>query len=69
MEGMQKIANRITVGLVIAALIIGAALLMRVPTSWTILGYPGLAMLFFVAAFIAGVLIVYNIMFRDEHKE
>ncbi|HET9441094.1 MAG TPA: AarF/UbiB family protein [Longimicrobiales bacterium] len=68
MEGMQKIANRITVGLVIAALIIGAALLMRVPTSWNILGYPALAMLFFLVAFIAGVLLIYNIMFRDEHK-
>ena len=68
MEGMQKIANRITVGLVIAALIIGAALMLRVPSSWNILGYPALAMLFFVAAFIAGALLVYNIMFRDEHK-
>jgi len=68
MEGMQKIANRITVGLVIAALIIGAALMLRVPSSLNILGYPALAMLFFVAAFIAGALLVYNIMFRDEHK-
>ena len=69
MEGMQKIANRITVGLVIAALIIGAALMLRVPSSWTILGYPALAMLFFLVAFVAGVLLVYNIMFRDEHKQ
>jgi predicted unusual protein kinase regulating ubiquinone biosynthesis (AarF/ABC1/UbiB family) len=69
MEGMQKIANRITVGLVIAALIIGAALMLRVPSSWSILGYPALAMLFFVVAFIAGVVLVYNIMFRDEHKQ
>ena len=68
MEGMQKIANRITVGLVIAALIIGAALMLRVPSSWNILGYPALAMLFFVAAFAAGAVLVYNIMFRDEHK-
>ncbi len=68
MEGMQKIANRITVGLVIAALIIGAALMMRVPSSLRILGYPALAMLFFVVAFVAGVVLVYNIMFRDEHK-
>jgi ubiquinone biosynthesis protein len=69
MEGMQKIANRITVGLVIAALIIGAALLMRVPTTWTVLGYPGLAMLFFLVAFVAGAALVYTIMFRDEHKK
>ncbi len=45
--GFQKIANRITVGLIIAALIIGAALLMRVETSFRIWGYPGLAIIFF----------------------
>lgn len=68
MEGMQKIANRITVGIVIAALIIGAALMLRLPTTWSILGYPALAMLFFLAAFLAGGVLVYNILFRDEHK-
>ena len=54
MEGLQKIANRITLGLVIAAMIVGAALLMRVETRFRILGYPGLAILFFLAAGIAG---------------
>jgi ubiquinone biosynthesis protein len=68
-EGMQKIANRITVGIVIAALIIGAALLMRVPTSWSIFGYPALAMLFFLVAFLAGAFLVYSILFKDEHKK
>ncbi len=49
--GIEKIANRVTVGLVLAALIIGAALLMNVQTAFTILGYPGLAMiLFFISA-------------------
>src|SRR4029078_12644421 len=33
MEGMQKVANRIATGLVLAALIVGAALLMRVETT------------------------------------
>src|SRR5690606_20014784 len=33
-DGFQKVANRISIGLVIAALIIGAALLMRVPTTF-----------------------------------
>ena len=41
MEGMQKVANRITLGLVLAALIVGAALMMHVPTSFAIFGYPG----------------------------
>ncbi len=54
MEGLQKIANRITLGLVMAALIVGAALLMQVETSFTLLGYPGLAMILFSAA-VAGV--------------
>ena len=50
MEGMQKIANRIALGLVLAALIVGAALMMHVPTSFRIFGYPGLAIMFFLAA-------------------
>ena len=68
MEGMQKIANRITVGLIIAACTIGAALMLRVPSSWTIFGYPAFAMLLFLVAFISGGLLVYSIMFGDEHK-
>ena len=49
LDGLQKVANRITLGLVLAALIVGAALLMRVETSFRILGYPGLPMIFFSA--------------------
>ena len=42
MAGFQKVANRITLGLLLAALIIGAAMLMRVDTSFRILGIPDL---------------------------
>src|SRR6201988_4942625 len=55
LEGLQKVANRITLGLVVAALIVGAAMLMRVDTSFRIFGYPGLAMIFFLMAAAAGV--------------
>jgi predicted unusual protein kinase regulating ubiquinone biosynthesis (AarF/ABC1/UbiB family) len=48
--GLQKIANRITLGLILASLVIGAALIMRIETSFTLLGYPGLAILLFAAA-------------------
>ncbi len=65
MEGLQKIANRITMGLILAALIIGAAMLMSVPTDWKIFGYPGLAIIFFIAAATGGVLLVFNILFYD----
>src|SRR5204862_235574 len=43
-EGFQKVANRIATGLVLAALIVGAALMMNIKTEFTIAGYPGLAM-------------------------
>jgi len=62
----QKVANRITLGLIIAAMIIGAALLMNVPTTFKIFGYPGLPLLFFVLAAIAGLYLVINIMRNDE---
>ncbi|HEX9006018.1 MAG TPA: AarF/UbiB family protein [Bacteroidota bacterium] len=68
MDNLQKIANRITLGLVLAALIIGASLLMRVPTSFTILGYPGLAILMFLAAAAFGFALVGIILRNDELK-
>lgn len=64
--GLDKIANRITLGLILAALIIGAAMLMRVQTDFTILGYPGLAMLFFIAAALGGLALVIDILRKDE---
>lgn len=68
MEGLQKIANRITMGLVLAALIVGAAMLMRVETTFKILGYPGLAMIFFFIAAAAGIFLVFHILFNDVKK-
>jgi hypothetical protein len=68
LEGLQKVANRITLGLVVAALIVGAAMLMRVETSFRIFGYPGLAMIFFLLAAAAGLLLVFSILFYDEKR-
>jgi ubiquinone biosynthesis protein len=65
MEGMQKVANRITVGLVLAALIIGAALLMRVETTFRIFVYPGLAILLFLGAAAGGLMLVASILMND----
>ena len=66
-DGMQKIANRITSGLVLAALIMGAALLMRVETSFHLFGYPGIAILCFLAAAAGGFWLVITIFIHD-HK-
>jgi ubiquinone biosynthesis protein len=65
MEGLQKVANRIATGLVLAALIVGAALLMRVETSFRLFGYPGLAILLFLAAAIGGIWLVGTILIND----
>lgn len=68
LEGLQKVANRITLGLMVASLIVGAALLMRVETSFRIFGYPGLAMIFFLLAAAAGLILAFNILFYDEKR-
>ncbi len=67
--GFQKVANRITVGLIIAALIVGAAMLMRVETAFRIWGYPGLAILLFLFAAGAGIFLLINILFYDKSHD
>jgi ubiquinone biosynthesis protein len=68
MSNLQKIANRIASGLVLAALIVGAALMMQVRTSFTIFGYPGLAMVLFLLAVFCGFLLVVSIWFNDDWR-
>jgi hypothetical protein len=68
-EGLQKVANRVASGLVLAALIVGAALLMRVETSFRVLGYPGIAILCFLAAAAGGVWLLVNIYIQDRRTE
>ena len=69
LEGLQKVANRITLGLVVAALIVGAAMLMRVDTSFRIFGYPGLPMIFFLLAAVAGMVLAGSIVFNDVKRK
>jgi len=64
-DGFQKVANRIAAGVVLAALIVGAALLMQVHTSFTIMGYPGFAILCFIAAGAGGFWLLFDILWRD----
>ena len=68
-EGFQKVANRIATALVLAALIIGAALLMQVQTSFRLFGYPGLAMICFLAAATGGFYLVLTILLGDRHQK
>lgn len=65
MDGMQKIANRITMGIVLAGLIVGASLLMRVTTPFQLFGFPGLAILCFLAAAAGSFWLVISIFVSD----
>jgi predicted unusual protein kinase regulating ubiquinone biosynthesis (AarF/ABC1/UbiB family) len=69
MAGIQKVANRITIGLVLAALIIAAALIMDIQTEIKILGYPVIAMIFFLIAAIGIIILAIQILFKDEKAE
>ncbi len=69
MSGFQKVANRITLGLIIAALIVGAAMLMRVETNFHILGYPGFAMLCFLIALISAAALALSILMKDRGEK
>ena len=66
-DGFQKVANRITLGLILSSMILGSSILMRVPSDFTIFGYPGLAILFFMLSAIGGIILSLIILFRDEN--
>lgn len=66
MRMAQKVANRVTAGLVLAALIVGASLLMQVDVEPTLLGYPALAIVLFLAAAGAGFGLLLLIVFGDQ---
>ena len=63
---IRALANRVTAGLVIAALIVGAAMIMRIETETELFGYPALAIVLFVLASILGIWLVVTSLFRDR---
>jgi ubiquinone biosynthesis protein len=66
LQGLQKLANRVTMGLVLAALIVGAAMLMRVETSSKLLGYPSVAIICFLLAAAGGAWLLGSIVLADR---
>lgn len=67
--GFQKVANRITLGLILAALIVGASMLMRVETAFRIFGYPGIAMILFFLATLGALALVIQILRSDRSQK
>jgi predicted unusual protein kinase regulating ubiquinone biosynthesis (AarF/ABC1/UbiB family) len=69
MENLQKIANRIATGLIVAALIVAAAMIMRIETTVRLFGYPALALVLFLLAAALGVGIVVSALLRDRRAK
>jgi len=66
LSGIHKVANRITVGIVIAALLISSSMMMRIPTRFVLLGMPGLPALGYLIAAIAGIYLIVSTLMRDR---
>ncbi|MEO8380530.1 MAG: AarF/UbiB family protein [Acidobacteriota bacterium] len=69
LAGIHKVANRITVGVVIAALLVSSSLMMRVPSRFSIAGYPGLAILGYLLASVAGFYLVLSTLMVDRRDK
>jgi ubiquinone biosynthesis protein len=65
MRGVQKLANRITTGMVVAALVIGAALIMRIDARPKLFGYPAIAIVLFSLAAAAAAWLLVSIAISD----
>jgi ubiquinone biosynthesis protein len=63
---LQRLANRLTLGIVIAATVLGASLLMQVPTDNRILGYPAIAIVLFTVAILGGAVLATWIVVTDR---
>ncbi len=71
LNGFEKIANRVTTGIILAALIVGAALMMRINSAFQIFGYPGIAMICFLVAVGGSGWLILGILrkdYNDKHK-
>ena len=68
LRNLHAIANRVSLSVVLASLILGAALMMRVETEFTILGYPGIAMILFLGAAACGFVLVLSILFEKDER-
>lgn len=69
LAGIHKVANRITVGVVIAALLISSSMMMRVPTRMQLFGYPVLAVIGYLLAAAAGIYLIVSTFIRDRKDE
>ena len=68
-ENLQKIANRISTGIIIAALILASAMLMRMEGGPRLFGYPALSATLFIVAAALGLGVVISALMRDRRAK
>ncbi len=66
MENLQKIANRVSAGIVTAALILASALMMKIDTGVHLFGYPAIAMVLMLIGVILGLGIILSALLFDR---
>ena len=66
LENLQKIANRIATGLICGALVVGAALALRVAEGPRLFGFNGIALIMFVIAFGLSATLVISALLSDR---
>jgi len=66
MENLQKIANRVAAGIISAALIMAASLMMKLETGWHIFGYPAIALFLMLIGVVLGLGIVTSALLFDR---
>jgi ubiquinone biosynthesis protein len=63
---LQRLANRLATGVVLASLVVGAALMMQIPTRSRIFGYPAIAMVCFALAAGGGLALLISVLLADR---
>jgi ubiquinone biosynthesis protein len=66
LKAIQKVANRITMGMITAAIIIGSAIIMHIKTNYQLFGYPSIAIIGFLVASGFGVYLIASMILKDE---
>ena len=62
----RLLANRLATGIVLASLVVGAALMMQIPTKSRIFGYPSIAMVCFALAAGGAFALVLSVLLADR---
>ena len=62
----QRLANRVTMGIILAAITVAAALMIRVDGGPRLFGYPALAVVFFLLAALSGFALIVYILITDR---